>query len=110
MHIERGVELAGLCSQLKKVLKIADLIFCESGAHMVVIAARWGRDHNRDAHERGAAIDVEWPYVDRLGVLLRLRNALGQNFVVQDAGGHICIQHSPIAEHLPEGRQKCDTA
>jgi hypothetical protein len=95
--IEKGVEMIDLCEQLKKVLKIIDLIFYESGNHMIIIAEKRGHDTLRVCHEEGKAIDLKAPLVNSGKVFYRLKASLGINFTVKRIAGHWHVEYTPLS-------------
>jgi hypothetical protein len=96
MIVQKGVDMNGVCKNLKAVLKIIHLVFYEEGNHLIIIATKWGRDEHRDAHEHGLAIDVKKPLKAGAKVLYRLKGALGVNFNIKKVASHLHIEYDPV--------------
>ena len=109
MNIEKGVEMIGVCTNLKRVLKIIDQVFYETGNHFLIIAAKWGKDVLRLAHESGHAIDAAFPYTNWPDILYKLKDVLGCNYTVRDMKSHLHIEYTPLGDrplpHKPKGKK-----
>lgn len=101
MIIVVGVEMKGVCRQLKKVLRILEVIFKAHGSLLIIKGTRMGFDKDRAAHETGRAIDIESPTHMHVQVYTRLRLCLGFNYIIRQHATHMHIEWSPMpAEHI----------
>lgn len=94
-----SVNLAGLSSRAWWAAHIADQIHQHmAGREVVITSAKDGKHRvERSAHYRGDAIDVRIWHVEgqELEFVARLRNALGNDYVVILEKDHIHIHWSP---------------
>jgi len=96
MIIEKGVEMKGVCANLKTILKIVHLVFYEAGNHLIIIGSIRGCDKHREAHEKGQAVDIKKPLRDCTKILYKLKGTLGLNFLVKTEKGCMHIEYSPV--------------
>jgi len=103
MIVEQGVELKGLCKQIKDVIPIIRVVFLECHETLTIRSTRWGMDRFNESHEKGLAIDIGRPLVLTSTVFLKIKDALGINYVCKDMKNIIHIEYSPIGNHaLPK--------
>jgi len=100
MIIEKGVEMKGVCTNLKTILKIVHLVFYEAGNHLIIVGSYRGCDKHREAHEKGRAIDVKPPLVDANKVFYKVKGALGMNYSVKRERACWHIEFEPL-NHPP---------
>jgi len=98
MKIGSGIDITEVCKNIKTVLKIIDLIFYESGNHLVIIATKLGKDDLDLPHKNGRAIDVEKPTKEGFDTYWKLKNSLGINYLVLDKKSHLHIEFAPLGE------------
>ena len=96
MIIEKGIEMIGLCENLKKVLPIIDAACTKTGNVMIITATHWGRDRLRQAHESGRALDVKTPTFRVPETISLLSDSLGLNYTVRSVIGNIHIEYTPL--------------
>jgi len=106
--IEKGVEMIGLCENLKKVLPIIETAYARTSNDMIITATKWGRDPLRWAHEAGRALDVHGPSRYLQETVSGLSNALGLNYTVRIFKNHLHIEYTPLGllgeTHLKQKR------
>ena len=106
MIIEKGVEMIGLCENLKSILPIIDAVYTRQGIPMVVTATRWGRDPLRLAHKSGHALDVGRPSLHEPATMALLKDTLGLNYTVRFFKTHFHIEYTPLSAFPVNHRQK----
>jgi len=95
--IEKGVEMIGLCENLKKVLPIIETVFGKYAMEPVFVATKWGRDPLRIAHESGHALDIKRHPHNHTKVNADLSDALGLNYTVRTFKDHLHIEYTPLS-------------
>ena len=106
MIIEKGVEMIGLCDNLKRVLPVIDEAFDMHGNVATITATKWGRDPLRLAHESGHALDVKEPTFHEPETTAMLADALGLNYTVRHMKGHLHIEYTPLSKFPVKNRVK----
>ena len=97
MIIQKGVEMKGLCRQIKKILRILEVIYARAGNRLIIKGTLMGFDKSRSAHEAGRAIDIESPIRKRIDVYTRIRLSLGLNYIVRQQDTHMHIEWAPMS-------------
>jgi len=106
MTITVGVKMLYVCEQLKKVLKIIDLIYYEQGNHFIIVGTDWGHDTLRTGHEHGRALDALPPLVQSTKVFYKLKKSLGINFIVKRFPNIWHIEYAPLSSVRLDGLQE----
>lgn len=106
MIMGKGFTLVGLSENLRRVLPIIDAAFEQHGGEVFITAAKWGRDHFREAHESGRALDVQLPFVCYDKTLALLTAALGLNYTIRRMINHLHIEYTPMGLNPEHPRLK----
>lgn len=101
MRIKAGVRIHGLRPEMTVATQIIDGIYRSHDSELVITSALDGKHSAGSLHYTGAAIDARTRNLSHLddtrrqGLVVAVRDALGDDFDVIDEGNHLHIEFQP---------------
>ena len=99
MRLKDGVKLLGIRPEMLVGLQIADTVYKAAGRELTVTSVSDGKHMRASAHYSGRAADLrinDVPQVDRSGIVISLKMALGAEFDVIHENIGLATEHVHI--------------
>lgn len=95
MLIKAGVDISRLNREIRRALRVVSDLFDYHGQEAVVTSTYEGNHGAGSLHYANDAFDVRYPEPEIVGIVGRLRVALGKNFDIVKEPDHIHIEYDP---------------
>ena len=95
MSIKPGVRVLGIRPELVLALQIAQAIYAERSAPLVITSIIDSTHEVGSLHYAGCAADLRLPPDNALAVVVALHDALGPDFDVVLEGDHVHLEWQP---------------